>query len=60
MDGQDRIEQKKFDNAIPPHKVLCKECSSEAKIIFKDLHNIYEENSRVLFNSNLIGYYLYF
>ena len=46
---RDRIEQKKFDNAVPPHGVLCKECFSETKLISKDLHNLYEENSQVLF-----------
>ncbi|MHB1441289.1 MAG: hypothetical protein ACYCXO_00900 [Candidatus Humimicrobiaceae bacterium] len=46
---RDRKEQRKFDNAVPPQKVLCKECFSETKIISKDLHGLYEENSRVLF-----------
>jgi hypothetical protein len=46
---RDRKEQEKFDNARTPHGVLCKECFSETEIIFKDLHYLYEENSRVLF-----------
>ena len=46
---RDRIVQKKFDSATPLRKVLCKECFTETEIIFKDFHNIYEENSRVLF-----------
>ena len=33
---RDRKEQEKFDSATAPHGVLCKECFSETKIIFKD------------------------
>ena len=46
---RDRKKQKKFDDAMPPHGVLCKECFSQTEIIFKDLHYPYEENGRVLF-----------
>ncbi len=46
---KDRKDQEKFDNAMPPQGVLCKECSSSATIISKDLWGLGEKNSRVLF-----------
>lgn len=46
---RDRKAQEKFDNAAPLKKVLCKECFSPTEIISKDLWNIYEEDSQVLF-----------
>ena len=46
---RDGKAQKKFDNAVPPHGLQCKECFSATEIIFKDLKNLHEENSQVLF-----------
>ncbi len=46
---RDSKEQEKFDSAIAPYGILCKECSSSTKVISKDLLDSYEENSQVLF-----------
>jgi hypothetical protein len=46
---RDRKEQEKFDNAVPPDDVLCKECFSQTKITSKDLLNSYEKDGQVLF-----------
>ncbi len=46
---RDRKAQEKFDNAVLPNGKLCKECFSPTKVISKDLQNLYEENSQVLF-----------
>lgn len=46
---RDRTEQEKFDNAVAPDGVLCKECFSSTKVTSKDLLDSYEENSQVLF-----------
>ncbi len=46
---RDRKVQERFDNAIPPEGVLCKKCFSLTKVFAKDFHNIYEEDSKILF-----------
>ena len=46
---KDRQMQDKFDNAIPPDDISCKECFSPTKVTSKDLMNSYEENAQVLF-----------
>ncbi len=46
---KDSKEQEKFDNAIAPDGVLCKECFSPTKITSKDLLDSYEPGSQVLF-----------
>jgi len=45
----DRIEQEKYDNAVPPRKVLCKQCLTPTEFTFKDLWHINGETSCVLF-----------
>lgn len=46
---RDTKEQEKFDNAVAPDGVLCKECFSITKVTSKDLFDSYEPNSQVLF-----------
>lgn len=46
---RDRVEQEKFDNAEPPHGILCKVCHSPTEVTSKDLMDSYSENSKVLF-----------
>lgn len=46
---KDRKDQEKLDNAIAPQGVLCKKCFSPAKVIFKNLDGLHEEDSKVLF-----------
>ncbi len=46
---RDRQMQDKFDNAIPPDDIYCKECTLPTKVTSKDLMNSYEENAQVLF-----------
>lgn len=47
--NRDSKQQQKIDNAVPPQKILCKQCSTPTEFIFKELHYSYEENSKVLF-----------
>jgi len=46
---EDRKMQEKLDNAAPPYEVLCDKCSSPTEIILKDLRDLSETNSKVLF-----------
>lgn len=46
---RDRRVQEKFDNAVPPEGVYCKECFSRTEITSKDLLHEDDENSKVLF-----------
>jgi shikimate kinase len=46
---KDRKEQEKYDRAIPPTGIVCKECKAPTKVTNKDLLHSYEENSQVLF-----------
>ncbi|MCX6782920.1 MAG: hypothetical protein NTZ20_02915 [Candidatus Levybacteria bacterium] len=46
---RDSKEQKKFDNAVAPGGVLCKECFSPTKVTSKDLLDSYEPDSQILF-----------
>ena len=41
--------QEKYDSAIPPEDICCKECYSTTKVVSKDLLDSYEDNSQVLF-----------
>lgn len=46
---RDRKLQEKYDLAIPPRNITCKECSSSTKITSKDLLDTTNDNSQVLF-----------
>jgi len=46
---RDRKMQDKFDNAIPPDEIFCKECFSRTKITSKDLLVLHDEDSQVMF-----------
>lgn len=46
---RDRKAQDKFDNAIPPEDIFCKECISRAKVSSKDLLDSSDESSQVMF-----------
>ncbi|MDD2823141.1 MAG: hypothetical protein PHQ59_03585 [Candidatus Daviesbacteria bacterium] len=45
----DRKLQEKYDLAIPPRNVLCKECGSPTKVASKDLLDTLNDDSQVLF-----------
>ncbi len=47
--NRDSKEQEKFDNAVAPDGILCKECFSATKVTSKDLLGSYEPESQVLF-----------
>jgi len=46
---RDRETQEKFDNAVPPDEIFCKECFSRTKVVSKDLLDSFNENSQVMF-----------
>ena len=46
---KDRKLQEKYDLAIPPRNILCKECKSPTKVISKDLYDTLDENSQMLY-----------
>jgi len=46
---KDEKDQEKFDNAVAPQGVLCKECFSPTRVILKELDNLPKEGSKVLF-----------
>ena len=46
---KDRKTQEKYDNATPPSNIYCKICYSPTKVISKDLHNEFKNDSRVIF-----------
>ncbi|MFH0936933.1 MAG: hypothetical protein V1808_01415 [Candidatus Daviesbacteria bacterium] len=46
---EDRKQQEKYDNAIPPTGIICKVCSSPTTVESKDLFHSEKENSQVLF-----------
>lgn len=46
---RDRKLQEKYDLAIPPRNILCKECSSPTQITSKDLLDTLNDDSQVLF-----------
>lgn len=46
---RDRKEQEKYDNAVPPKGIICKDCSAPTKVTNKDFLHSYEENAQVLF-----------
>jgi len=46
---RDRQAQEKYDNALSPQGIRCKECYSVTTVTSKDLLNAYDENSQVLF-----------
>lgn len=45
----DRKLQEKYDLAIPPRNILCKECHSTTKVTSKDLLDTLNDDSQVLF-----------
>lgn len=46
---RDRKIQEKYDFAIPPRNILCKECKSATKVTSKDLLDTLDDNAQVLF-----------
>jgi DNA-directed RNA polymerase subunit M/transcription elongation factor TFIIS len=48
MDRDGRL-QEKYDLAIPPRNILCKECGAPAKVTSKDLLDTLNDDSQVLF-----------
>lgn len=51
---KDRRLQQKFDNATPPEEIYCKDCFSRTKVLDKDLFDVLDENSKVLFTFECI------
>lgn len=47
--SRDKKVQEKFDNAVPPVEIFCKECFSRTKVASKDLLDSLDENSQVMF-----------
>lgn len=46
---QDKKTQFHYDEAIPLEGIRCLNCNSHMSVAFKELHNSYEKNPRVLF-----------
>lgn len=46
---KDRQRQEKYDNALPPQNILCKDCHSPTTVTFKDLHDSYGPDARMTF-----------
>lgn len=47
---KDRGLQEKYDNAVVPYGIVCKDCGSRVELKHKTLINTYEESGQVLFS----------
>ena len=46
---RDSLMQEKYDNTPPPWNIHCKKCGSDTTMTYKDLHNSYEPDARMMF-----------